>query len=214
MDQLESLSVQASAPAPASASGSGSETGPVLAPVPHAQVESEEAERRAVFASATQWTTALVALTVATVGLTAALPRVLSRELAKGKPWRASSTYVECYPEDFACGSGRPSIGRTGIFFHTKDDHQPWVEFDLGTPTRFSEVVVHNRRDGDQFVLDRAVPLLLEVGDDQRTWRVLAQRDQSFAVWTARFEPATARFLRLRSPRTTMLHLDAVEVYP
>lgn len=214
MDQPEALSVQASETGPDSMPDSMPVPVPVPVPVADAQVEADEAERRAVFTSATRWTTALMALTVATVGLTAALPRLLSKELAKGKPWRASSSYVECYPEDFACGSGRPSTGRTGIFFHTKDDHQPWVEFDLGAPTRFSEVVVHNRRDGNQFVLDRAVPLILEVGDDQQTWRVLAQRGQSFAVWTARFEPTTARFVRLRSPRTTMLHLEAVEVYP
>jgi hypothetical protein len=52
------------------------------------------------------------------------------------------------------------------------------------------------------------------VGDDQKAWRVLGQRGEPFSVWTARFEPTTARYVRLRSPRTTMLHLDAVEIHP
>jgi hypothetical protein len=169
----------------------------------------EEDARLAAHRSIVRRTLVLVAVTVFVTGVTPFVPRGLSIDLAKGKPWRASSVLAECHPEQLTCGNGR-----TSIFFHTKDEPEPWVEIDLGSSTRFGEVVVHNRRDGDRFVLDRAVPLLLEAGDDQKTWRLLGRRDESFGEWTARFEPMTARYVRLRSPRTTMLHLDSVEVHP
>ncbi len=171
--------------------------------------DSEETRKLMVYRSAIRWALALL-VTVSIVSLVVPwIPQVSSRpDLAQEKPWRASSTLVECQPEKFTCGGSR-----TAIFFHTKDEDQPWVEFDLGAPTRFTEIMVYNRRDGDQHVVDRAVPLILEVGDDRETWRTLGRQDESFSVWSPRFEPTTSRYVRLRSPRTTMLHLDAVKIY-
>jgi hypothetical protein len=128
-----------------------------------------------------------------------------SSDLAKGKPWRASSTLVDCHPDRLDCGGAR-----TGIFFHTREENDPWVEIDLGVPTRFGSVTVQNRSDA---VPERAVPLVLEVGTDGKSWQELARRDDPFHRWTAKFEPVEARYVRLRAPRVTMLHLDAVEVY-
>lgn len=181
---------------------------PLNEPTPQRPTPSEEEARLAVYRSLSRWALALLVATVVAVAVVPLAPRVLWRDLARGKPWRASSTFAECHREKVTCGSGK-----TVAFFHTNDEYQPWVEIDLGAPTRFSEVVVFNRRDGDRFVLDRAVPLILEVGDDQQTWRELAQQGKSFSVWKPRFDPTTARYVRLRSPRTTALHLDAVEIY-
>lgn len=180
---------------------------PLNQPTPERPAPEDEV-RLAVYRSLVRWALALLVVIMVAVALVPLIPRSLAHDLAKGKPWRASSTFAECHPEKINCGGGR-----TAVFFHTKDDDQPWVEIDLRAPTRFSEVIVFNRSDGDQFVLDRAVPLILEVGDDQQTWRELGQQGESFSVWKPRFDPTTARYVRLRSPRKTMLHLDAVEIY-
>ena len=177
---------------------------PVLAP------PTEEELRLIVYRSVTRWALLLLATIVFAIGVVPLIPKVLDHgDLAKGRPWRASSVFAVCDPEKITCGSGR-----TAVFFHTVEESQPWLEIDLGAPTRFSEVVVVNRRDGGQDVLDRAVPLILEVSDDQKTWRTLGQVDKSFSVWKPKFEATTARYVRTRSPRTTMLHLDAVKIYP
>lgn len=136
------------------------------------------------------------------------LPRFGPEDLAAGKPWRASSKLADCHPENITCGSGR-----TGVFFHTQNEANPWLELDLGAPTTFSSLLIRNRRDGPKDVVDRAVPLILEVGDDQQTWRTVATLDRPFQEWTPRFEPITARYVRLRVPRTTWFHLDAVKVF-
>jgi hypothetical protein len=125
--------------------------------------------------------------------------------LAAGKPWRVSSTWGECKPELRSCGSLR-----SRIFFHTLEDVQPWVEFDLLTPTTFSEVYVRNRSDS---VPDRAVPLVVEVSDDAQTWRAVARQNETFRSWTASFQPVTARYVRLRVDRRSYLHLEVVEIH-
>lgn len=181
---------------------------PVSAAVPAPQPPSEGDRRLAVHRSLLRWTVSLLVAILVAIALVPWLPRVLWHDLARGKPWRASSKLADCNPEKVMCGSGK-----TAIFFHTLEENQPWVEIDLGAPTLFTEVRVHNRRDGEQFVLDRAVPLILEVGDDQHTWRVLGQQTEPFSVWTAKLEPTTARYVRLRSPRLTYLHLEAVQVF-
>lgn len=130
----------------------------------------------------------------------------LEPNLALGKPWRASSVWAECHPEKRTCGPLR-----TRIFFHTKEDESPWVEFDLGVPTQISEVFVKNRSDGGP---DRAVPLVVEVSNDAQSFRQVARREDTFRTWTASFEPATARYVRLRVDRRSYFHLDKVEIRP
>jgi hypothetical protein len=168
---------------------------------PRAPVQST---KRWVF----NWTMLLMSLlTVTAVAVPLAKRGLAEKNLAEGKPWRASSTYAICHPERIDCG------GRTAIFFHTLEEDEPWVEFDLQAPTQFSKIVVHNRRDGPAFIAERAVPLVIEVGDDQKTWKEIARRDETFMEWTAKFEPVTARYLRLRTPHKTYLHLESVKVY-
>jgi hypothetical protein len=128
------------------------------------------------------------------------------KDLAKGKPWRASSALFQCYPDRLDCGGTR-----TSIFFHTQQENEPWVVIDLQAPTSFSSVSVVNRRDAAK---ERAVPLALEVSDDEKTWRLLARRDEDFSAWRPRFEATTARYVRLKALRNTYLHLDAVKVHP
>lgn len=137
-------------------------------------------------------------------GVTGIQRAMLKPDLAAGKPWRASSSLDTCKPQEHTCTSTR-----TDIFFHTVEEAEPWVEIDLGRPTGFSLVDVTNRSD---CCPDRAVPLAIEVSNDQKTWREVARRRDTFSQWRAKFAPQTARYVRLRTLRRSLLHLEKVAV--
>jgi len=144
----------------------------------------------------------LVAVSVASVTTVHRL--LLKPDLATGKPWRASSSLDTCRPQEHYCAAAH-----SDIFFHTLEEKDPWVEIDLGKPTTFSLLEVTNRSD---CCPDRAVPLAAEVSNDQKTWREVARRRDTFSVWSARFAPQNARYVRLRALRRTLLHLEKVTV--
>lgn len=127
------------------------------------------------------------------------------RDLARDASWRTSSELVRCRPVD---DGGCPT--RQGISFHTIEEENPWIEYDLGKPTSFSKVVVENARDGFR---DRAVPLIVEIGDDQVSWSEVARVTRPFEVWSQAFPPVRARYVRFRVPRFTYLHLARIEVH-
>lgn len=187
---------ETAAPAPAATE--------LVAPTAPAPVVDEGA---LAFRRVTRQATALaIGLCVMAAAGTALSQREGPPDLAAKKPWRASSKYADCHPERFDCGGAK-----TGIFFHTNLDAEPWVEIDLLAPTTFSSASVGNRLDCCQ---ERAVPLILEASDDRTTWRELARHDTVFAKWNPTFAPVTARFLRLRVPRESFLHLDTFKVHP
>jgi hypothetical protein len=128
----------------------------------------------------------------------------LKPDLAAGRPWRASSSLETCRVQEHYCASAH-----TDIFFHTLEEKQPWVEIDLGKPTAFSLVEVTNRSD---CCPDRAVPLVIEVGNGQQQWREVARRTDTFSKWRAKIAPTTARYVRLRVTRRSLLHLEKVVV--
>lgn len=123
--------------------------------------------------------------------------------LAAGKAWKASSAYL-----DFGTEGRLPD--RRHPFCHTKSENGPWVEVDLEAPRDIAFVQVENRSD---CCGDRAVPLIAEVSTDHTTWSEVARRGEPFSTWTAAFPMRSARWVRLRAPRTTNLHLDDVRVY-
>jgi hypothetical protein len=125
-------------------------------------------------------------------------------DLAASRPWRASSSLYECRPSAHQCGGVT-----TDIFFHTQDEDNPWVEIDLQSVRRIGRVEVDNRTDS---AAERAVPLILEVSSDGKSYRKVAEQTQVFNTWDARFAPTAARYVRLRSPRKTMLHLERISV--
>ena len=57
------------------------------------------------------------------------------------------------------------------------------------------------------------VPLIVELSNDRSTWQAVAQRESPFAIWEPSFAPSKARYVRLRVPRVTFLHLEQVKVY-
>jgi F5/8 type C domain. len=117
-------------------------------------------------------------------------------DLAAGKPWRTSSTLSAVY-------SAR-------MLFHTSEERNPWFEIDLGEIKPVRRLTVKNRADSNG---ERAVPLIAELSNDRSNWKVVARRESPFTVWEPSFAPTEARFVRLRVPRLTFLHLEQVKVY-
>ena len=125
-------------------------------------------------------------------------------DLTRGKKWRASSTLVECRPIE----KGGCTI-RQGIFFHTREEENPWIEYDLENRARFSKIEVENARDAYR---ERAIPLIVEVSNDRAKWQEIARMTTDFEVWKTSFPAVTARYVRLRVPRISYLHLARVEI--
>ena len=125
-------------------------------------------------------------------------------DLLPGKPWRASSAY-----KNFNVGAHQVDGNSTQVFFHTNEETNAWIEFDLQKPTQFRSVTLKNRTD---CCSERAVPLVIESSDDRNHWTELARKSDDFRSWTAKFAPKTARYVRIRTLKRTWLHLEGVNV--
>lgn len=142
------------------------------------------------------WATVVaVALAIALVARAVAV----GPDLAKGKPFRTSSTQPGC-AENEHCAA---------LMFHTTQEDNPWVEIDLGAVKPVHLIEVSNRPDCCQ---DRAIPLVAEVSKDRAKWTEMGRRDEDFTTWTLEAKPTPARYVRLRAPRATTLHLQEVVV--
>jgi hypothetical protein len=120
--------------------------------------------------------------------------------------WRASSE-AEGLP---LTGVGfHPLEGRPNVFFHTRVENSPWIEFDFGEPRTVSYLAVNNRMDCCQ---ERAVPLIFELSEDHAHWTEIARQPEKFYSWRRIFAPRRARYARLRVPRVTALHLGWVRI--
>jgi hypothetical protein len=165
-------------------------------------------ERRVQQLTTQRWvrTAALVFTVIAVVVTGAVAIERMTRapDLALGKSWRTSSKYLDCAPSQHSCGGAD-----TAILFHTLEERDPWFEIDLGSPRRFSVALVENRKD---CCMDRAIPLVIETSDDRVQWRERARRTQAFDSWRVRFAPVTARYVRARVLRRSMLHLESMVI--
>ncbi len=130
-----------------------------------------------------------------------------TRDLARGKEWRASSRWgnVGCESPAQQCAES------PGFFFHTNEEKDPWIEFDLGSLHPVSVVKVDNRQD---CCVERAFPMSVELSVDHKHWKEVARREQEFSHWTASFDSSKARWVRLRVHKVTHLHLDRVKILP
>ena len=128
-----------------------------------------------------------------------------SSNLLKGRPWRTSSTLAQCRPLKGEC-----IVPGTKIFFHTAVENNPFIEFDLGRVVTVSRLRVDNRSDRD--LQSSAVPIVAQLSTDGVTFTEVARKPYWFQVWRVRFAPRPARYLRLTVPKTTALHLEAVEL--
>ncbi len=94
--------------------------------------------------------------------------------------------------------------------FHTMDGGQQWVVIDLGKVRKFNKLVVYNRPDGFE---ERAVPLKVEVSNDNVNYTQVAERKQTFDKWTAKGLHAEGRYVRLKNTPPNFFHLGEVELY-
>jgi F5/8 type C domain-containing protein len=108
------------------------------------------------------------------------------------------------YPAEGTVGD----LGDQGIFFHTSEELNPWVEIDLDTLRDVDRVIVENRTD---IGAERAIPLVVELGDSDRHFHEVGRRIEAFDHWTATFPKQKARYVRLSVPRKTILHLKSVQ---
>jgi hypothetical protein len=119
--------------------------------------------------------------------------------LVGARVFKTSTAYPECTAPN-KCAD---------IFFHTLPQNEPWIDFDLGSVKTIKRVDVRNRSD---CCSERAVPLIVEISKDDKTWVQVARRDTDFSGWSANFPAQKARYVRLRVPRSTTLHLEDVAV--
>jgi len=126
--------------------------------------------------------------------------------LARGRPVRVSSSLSREFEPPARLVDGI----RTELGFHTKRENRPFAVIDLGAVKSFRRVVVYNRTD---CCFARAVPLMVEVSEDDKEYLPLAERTEVFERWEAATPHAKGRYVRLRLDREDMLHLNEVEIY-
>ncbi|HMF42489.1 MAG TPA: discoidin domain-containing protein [Polyangia bacterium] len=126
----------------------------------------------------------------------------LGPDLAAGRPFRLSSRW-----SGFDACVARN--GCNGLAYYTETEDNPWVEIDLGAPRRVRRIDVLNRDNG---AADQATPLVAELSTDRAAWTEVARSDRNFGSWKASFPARTARFVRLRVPRRSVLHLQSIAV--
>jgi hypothetical protein len=147
----------------------------------------------------------LALLLIATLAASNSWKRArLGPDLAAGKPWHASSSSATCTPAKHRCAGVK-----TDMFFQTEEEKNPWLQIDLGRAQTFNRVEVTNR---DDCCPDRAVPLILEVSPNAETWKEVVRTTNTFSQWEANFAAQSARYVRLRVPRRTILHLNQVSL--
>ena len=156
-----------------------------------------------------RWSRLIVVTLALAVPLGVAVDR-LDKKL--GKPniaLHCPVTVSSQYPTDGTDHSLLVDGDTDNLGFHTKSDGQQWVVIDLGSVRKFDEVVVYNRS-GFQ---DRAVPLRLEISNDNVHFTPLRERKETFDKWTASDLHAEGRYVRLLNPPSTFFHLAEVQIF-
>lgn len=132
----------------------------------------------------------------------------LRRDRAAGASWTTSSAYggtCACKSPEQVC-SECPNF-----FFHTTEERNPSIVFDLGREQQFSTISVENRRD---CCPERGLPLVVQVSSDGKHWTEVARRESQFSSWRQAFPTTRARWLKLYVPRRGILHLARVRLLP
>jgi F5/8 type C domain len=132
------------------------------------------------------------------------------KNYALNRPATASSVH----PAYGAPAPGANDGSKSGRFdFCSAEEELPWWMVDMQKPVNIGLIKVFGRGD---CCYDQSVPLALEVSDDGTTFRQIADRTTSFSEanpWVIRPDGVTARFIRLRTQRRSVLVLSEVEVY-
>lgn len=100
-----------------------------------------------------------------------------------------------------------------GYGFHSSLEDSPWLSIDLGRNFAITKVRVFGR--GDSGPYDQSIPLALEVSDDGTNYQQIALRSEPFSEyepWIVQPGARVARYLRLKTMRSSYLVLSEVEV--
>jgi hypothetical protein len=130
------------------------------------------------------------------------------RDLAVNASFTTSSSYGGggCQSPKQVCAGGED------YFFHTNQEDDPSVTFDLGRERRISGTEIDNRLD---CCTERAMPLAVDVSSDGRQWREVARRTKDFATWHESFDAVRARYVKVHVPApNSILHLSRVRIFP
>jgi hypothetical protein len=174
----------------------------------HTALRAATAPSRRGLAGLTRALAGVMVVAVLGTGLVAlvsptARARLFPRDLAAGRPWTASSADLGLP----ASGAGPSS--EENLFFHTREEQQPFVELDLGGEYVVRAVRVENRVDCCQ---ERALPLNVEIWDGSG-WQLVAQRRTAFKVWRYDVGPVRTSKVRFLRPGYGYFHLRRVSVY-
>lgn len=129
-------------------------------------------------------------------------------DLAVHATWTASSNYPAggCQSPKQSCPGGE------NYFFHTTQENDPWIVFDLGKERRVSGVEIDNRLD---CCPERSKPLAIAVSTDKRHWTEVARSDEEFTTLHKSFSRTKARYVKIHLPRPDgILHLSRVRIFP
>jgi N-acetylgalactosamine 4-sulfate 6-O-sulfotransferase len=138
------------------------------------------------------------------------LMRIQQRQhdYAVGAPWTVSSRYPQggCESPRQDCGGGE------NYFFHTSQEQDPWVMFDLGRERRISMVEIDNRLD---CCTERTTPVAIDVSTDKKKWREVARHTGDFTTLRESFDSVRARYVKIHIPApNSILHLSHVRIFP
>jgi hypothetical protein len=125
---------------------------------------------------------------------------------------RATWTISSHYPVGGCKSPNQRCAGGENYFFHTSQETNPWIQFDLGKERRISSIEVENRLD---CCIERANPLVFEVSQDQKKWTEVARHAEEFTSVRKRFKTVRTRYVRLRVVQPAgILHLSRVRILP
>lgn len=176
----------------------------VEALVKHARAPVDALQRLVTLAALRLGLALALVVAIALAGTLGMRVALRGPDLARNKPWQASSSYAGFRYDTHSCDGVD-----TDVFFHTALQDSPWIEYDLGQVMTVRRIEVTNRSDGFR---DRAIPLAVELSTDHQTWKEVARRRRVFRTWNRPIEPQPARWVRLRVDRKSYLHLEKVVI--
>jgi hypothetical protein len=136
---------------------------------------------------------------------------ILASRLTRPQNLLEHSTHhaSSAYP-GFSLESGMCDGKQTHLLFHTTQEDNPFVEFDMGKVQHLRHVQIVNRQDCCD---ERALPLVIETSVDGKRFQEVLRKTTPFKKLDADIRPVSARFLKIRALKKTWLHLERVAAW-
>lgn len=125
-------------------------------------------------------------------------------------PWRSYAFKASSAEAGFVAQGRLSQLQSYNLLFHTTTEDGPWVEIDLFETRTVSRIILRQRADCCK---DRGLPMIVEVAGEDKAWVEVGERTVAFDKWDLRFtKPHEARWVRIRSTATTILHLSDIQI--